>query len=38
MGAQKNHLIEMVILSIHNISFGCEMRKFIFDFIHYLGA
>ena len=27
LGAQKNHLIEMVLLSTHNIWFGCENKK-----------
>ena len=27
LGAQKNHLIEMVLLSTHNISFDWEMKK-----------
>ena len=27
LGAQKNRLIEMVLLSTHNICFGCEIRK-----------
>ena len=27
MGAQKNRLIEMVLLSTHNICFGLEIRK-----------
>ena len=27
MGAQKNHLNEMVLLSTHNICFGREMKK-----------
>ena len=27
MGAQKNHLIETVLLSTHNICFGSEIRK-----------
>ena len=27
MGAQKNRLIEMVLLSTHNICFGLEMYK-----------
>ena len=36
-GAQKNHpiemvlFIEMVLLSTHNICFGCEIRKIIFN-------
>ena len=31
LGAQKNRLIETVLLSTHNICFGLERRKFIFD-------
>ena len=27
LGAQKNHLIEMVLLSTHNICFDWEIRK-----------
>ena len=27
LGAQKNRLIETVLLSTHNICFGCEIRK-----------
>ena len=30
LGAQKNHLIETVLLSTHNICFGLEIRKMIF--------
>ena len=30
LGAQKNRLIKTVLLSIHNIGFGCEIRKFFF--------
>ena len=30
VGAQKNRLIETVLLSTHNISFGKEIRKFKF--------
>ena len=30
MDPQKNRLIEMVILSIHNICFGSEIRKIFF--------
>ena len=29
--AQKNHLIETVLLSTHNICFGCEIRKVVFN-------
>ena len=32
MGAQKNRLIETVLLGTHNIFFGSETRKFIFNF------
>ena len=31
LGAQKNHLIEMVLLSTHNICFDSELRNLIFD-------
>ena len=27
LGAQKNCLVERVLLSTHNICFGCEIRK-----------
>ena len=38
LGAQKNHLIERVLLSTHNIYFGGEIRK-IFSVTHiYLEA
>ena len=30
LDAQKNHLIEMVLLSTHNICFGLEIRKLFF--------
>ena len=29
LGTQKNRLIERVLLSIHNVCFGCERRQFI---------
>ena len=32
MGAQKNRLIEMVLLSTHNICFGLEIRKLLFGY------
>ena len=32
MSAQKNHLIEAVVLTTYNICFGLEMRKLIFDY------
>ena len=32
MGAQKNRLIERVLLSTHNICFGWEIRKIIFHY------
>ena len=31
LGAQKNLFIETVLLSTHNICFGCEIRKIIFS-------
>ena len=31
LGAQKSHLIEAVLLSAHNICFGREIRKLIFN-------
>ena len=31
-GAQKNLLIEMVLFSTHNMCFGCEIRKMIFNY------
>ena len=31
MGAQKNRLIETVLLSTHNVCFGWEIRKMIFQ-------
>ena len=36
LGAQKNHLIEMVLLSGHNICFGWEIRKLFFFGVHSL--
>ena len=33
LGAQKNHLIERVVLSTHNTNFGCERRKSVFDYV-----
>ena len=30
LGAQKDHLIEKVLLNTHNICFGCELKKTIF--------
>ena len=36
MGAQKNRLIETVLLSIHNICFGCEIRKLLFRYTLFL--
>ena len=33
MGAQKNRLIETVLLSTHNICFGREIRKLFFCYI-----
>ena len=32
LGAHKNRLIEMVLLSTHNICFGSEIRK-LFNFL-----
>ena len=32
LGAQKNHLIETVLLSTHNICFGLEIRKLNFHY------
>ena len=37
-GAQKNHLIEMVLLSTNDICFGIEIRKFVFISHPYLEA
>ena len=37
-GAQKNHLIELVLLSTHNIWFGREMKKIFFQHRSYLEA
>ena len=34
LGAQKNRLIETVLLSAHNISFGLEIRKKQFSSTH----
>ena len=31
-GAQKNRLIETVLLSTHNICFGLEIKKIIFQY------
>ena len=36
MGAQKNRLIETVLLSTHNICFSREIRKLIFVTLSYL--
>ena len=36
MGAQKKHLIEMILLSTHNICFGVEMRKLGFNYWYAL--
>ena len=33
LGAQKNRLIETVLLSTHNICFCSEIRKMIFDYV-----
>ena len=38
MGAQKNRLIETVLLSTHNICFGLEIKKIIFQYTHLSGA
>ena len=39
MGAQKNCLIETVLLSTHNICFGCEIKQIVFSNTHsYLEA
>ena len=35
LGAQKNHIIETVLLSTHNICFGWEIRK-LFFLVHTL--
>ena len=32
VGAQKNRLIETVLLSTHNICFGLDIRKIIFKY------
>ena len=34
LAAQKNHLIETVLLSTHNICFGREIGKLIFWYVH----
>ena len=34
MVAQKNRLIETVLLSTHNICFGSEIRKLFFCYAH----
>ena len=34
LGTQKNHFIEMVLLSTHNISFDFEIRKLFFCYAH----
>ena len=36
MGAQKNRLIETVLLSTHNICFGLEIKKLLFFFWYTL--
>ena len=37
LGPQKNRLSETVLLSTHNICFGCELRKMIFNYTLLLG-
>ena len=37
-GAQKNRLNEMVLWSTHNLGFGREIRKLIFNYTLYLEA
>ena len=32
LGAQKNHLIESVLLSTHNICFGLDIKKIVFQY------
>ena len=36
LGTQKNRLTETVLLSTHNILFGCEIRKLFFCYAHGL--
>ena len=38
LGAQKNHLTEMVLLSTHNICFGWEIRKLFVDYALLFGG
>ena len=38
VGAQKNRLIETVLLNTHDLCFGRDVRKLIFNFTHYLEA
>ena len=38
MGAQKNHLIETVLSSTHNICFGWEIKKIFFQITHLSGG
>ena len=38
LGAQKNRLIETVLLSTHSICFGREIRKIIFSYAHLSGG
>ena len=38
LGAQKNRLIETVLLSIHNICFGPEQKKIVFQYILLSGG
>ena len=38
MGAQKNRLIETVLLSTHNICFGKEIKKIVFQYSLLSGA
>ena len=38
LGAQKNRLIETVLMSTHNICFGCEKRKLIFQYALLSGS
>ena len=37
LGAEKNHLTEMVLLSTHNACFTCVIRKIIFIYVFLSG-
>ena len=38
LGAQKNHLIEMVLLCTHDIYFGREIKKIVVEYALFSGG